>query len=135
MLDQGFSAVIFDYLSKVNCRSLVQVNKPWEAQEYLLYELDKIRKSTKKNVPPFIVFSQCRKPTAKNPEPLEARLQGRKLLLDFATGIFEILKNQKEQKTLIDVVDTRWYQGTDSWEFDYNKGKLTSIINNEDEND
>lgn len=122
---QGYEMVIFDYISKVCQSSKTQVQRDWEAQEPLWYFMDKAKKIP--NMPCIVVFAQCAPQNKKENKPLKERLEGRKLLPNFCTGIYEIIKDKKMKATVIDIALTRWYNGTDEHVFRFDKGKLTSM--------
>jgi len=128
--DKGYQVIIIDYISKVCKRSKVTIKNSWEAQEPLMFYLDALKKRTDKHFPPIIVFSQLKKNNKKNPIPFKERLEGRKLLPNFATGVFEIIKCPKDGTTIIDIVDSRWYGGINGWIFDFNKGRYTTSEKN-----
>jgi hypothetical protein len=122
---QGYDMVIIDYISKVCKSSKMQVQKDWEAQEPLWYFMDKAKKMH--GMPCIVVFSQCAPQGPKDKRPLKERLEGRKLLPNFCTGVYEIIKDKRAGATLIDIAMSRWYSGVDEHVFRFDKGRLISM--------
>jgi len=120
-----YEMVVFDYVTKVYRSSKASYTSDWQAQEPLWYFLDKAKKIP--NMPCITVFAQCQPQNPKNTLPLKERLEGRKLAVNFATGVYEIVKDKKMGTTVIDIAATRWYTGIDEHVFKFNKGKLSSI--------
>jgi len=122
---QDYEMVIFDYISKVCQSSKTQVQRDWEAQEPLWYFMDKAKKIH--GMPCIVVFSQCAPQSKKDKRPLKERLEGRKLLPNFCTGIYELVKDKKMKATVVDIALTRWYNGVDEHVFGFEKGRLVSM--------
>lgn len=123
--NQGYEMIVFDYITKIHKATKASYTSDWQAQEPLWYFLDSAKKI--KGMPCISVFAQCLPKSNKNPAPLKERLEGRKLAINFGTGIFEIIKDKKNGTTIIDIHATRWYSGIDEHIFKFNKGKLESM--------
>lgn len=124
-VNQDFEMIIVDYVTKIYKATKAQYDSDWKAQEPIWYFLDTAKKMD--GMPCITVFAQCMPRSKTNPVPLKERLEGRKLAPNFATGLFEIVKDKKNGTTLVDIHATRWYSGVDEHVFRFNKGKLESI--------
>ena len=113
-----YDAILIDYYQNVN----YSINNPnattWEAMEKFSHSLDKHKNTVDC---PIMLFAQVR----RGEEYYKDRIEGRKIVLNKATDVFEIQVDKKNQRSAILCHKDRWLgnHGEDMF-VGYDKGKF-----------
>jgi hypothetical protein len=94
-----FDAIIIDYYQKFNFSMKMPMMKPYECQEFAAAIIENLRVTYPA---PIVVFSQMN--DSKDDDdgssaPFENRIQGRKVLANYATVVFEITADRENSAT------------------------------------
>lgn len=121
--DQDYGAILVDYYQNVS-----QSIKSPNLNEYEVQKLFSLfAESYIKRVRcPLVVFAQLF-PTKKESVDFKSRIEGRKVIYNAATQIFELVKDPKSKCSLLKVVDSRFAGDIEVFCFKFHKGRFVRI--------
>lgn len=91
-----FDAVIIDYYQKVNSSIANPDMDVFECQARAAEIIERLRVSYRA---PIVLLAQMEKGGGEDPAPFERRIQGRKVIVNFATVVFELVVNRELRAT------------------------------------